>query len=107
MLVTQLCLTFLTPWTVTYQPPLSREFSRQEYLSGLPYHLALSPNYIYNVNTVGLRGSCTIKTFSVLKSDFYNGNRVQINICLDAVNHCHLSMSESKLASCSVVSDSF
>ena len=28
---------FGTPWTVAYQAPLSMEFSRQEYWSGLPY----------------------------------------------------------------------
>ena len=27
---------FATPWTVAHQPPLSMEFSRQEYWSGLP-----------------------------------------------------------------------
>ena len=27
---------FVTPWTVTHQAPLSKEFSRQEYWSGLP-----------------------------------------------------------------------
>ena len=27
----------LPPWTVAYQAPLSMEFSRQEYPSGLPY----------------------------------------------------------------------
>ena len=26
---------FVTPWTVTHQAPLSKEFSRQEYWSGL------------------------------------------------------------------------
>ena len=26
-----------TPWTVAHQPPLSMEFSRQEYWSGLPF----------------------------------------------------------------------
>ena len=26
-----------TPWTVAYQAPLSMEFSRQEYWSGLPF----------------------------------------------------------------------
>ena len=41
----QLCvlshvLLFTTPWTVAHQPPLSIEFSRQEYLSGL-----LSPTF--------------------------------------------------------------
>ena len=28
---------FVTPWTVAYQAPLSMGFSRQEYLSGLPF----------------------------------------------------------------------
>ena len=27
----------MTPWTVTHQAPLSMEFSRQEYWSGLPF----------------------------------------------------------------------
>ena len=26
-----------TPWTITFQVPLSMEFSRQEYWSGLPF----------------------------------------------------------------------
>ena len=29
---------FETPWTVAHQTPLSLEFSRQEYWSGLPFH---------------------------------------------------------------------
>ena len=28
---------FAIPWTVAYQDPLSMEFSRQEYWSGLPF----------------------------------------------------------------------
>ena len=28
---------FATPWTVAHQAPLSLEFSRQEYWSGLPF----------------------------------------------------------------------
>ena len=28
---------FATPWTITHQAPLSMEFSRQEYWSGLPW----------------------------------------------------------------------
>ena len=28
---------FVTPWTVSCQAPLSMEFSRQEYWSGLPF----------------------------------------------------------------------
>ena len=30
---------FAVPWTVAYQAPLSLEFSRQEYWSGLPFPL--------------------------------------------------------------------
>ena len=28
---------FVTPWTIAYQPPLSKGFPRQEYWSGLPF----------------------------------------------------------------------
>ena len=31
---------FVTPWTVGHQAPLSMEFSRQEYWSGLPFPTA-------------------------------------------------------------------
>ena len=36
-LVAKLCLTLVTSWTVVYQAPLSMGFSRQGYLSGLPF----------------------------------------------------------------------
>ena len=36
-LVTQLCPTLTTPWTVAYQAPLYMGFSRQEYWSRLPF----------------------------------------------------------------------
>ena len=36
-LVTKSCLTLGTPWTVAGQAPLSMEFSRHEYWSGLPF----------------------------------------------------------------------
>ena len=32
----RVCL-FATPWAIAYQAPLSMEFSRQEYWSGLPF----------------------------------------------------------------------
>ena len=35
--VAQSCLTLATPWTIACQPPLSMEFSRQEYQSRLPF----------------------------------------------------------------------
>ena len=37
VLVTLPCPSLATPWTVACQAPLSMEFSRQEYQSGLPY----------------------------------------------------------------------
>ena len=40
---------FVTPWTVAYQAPLSMEFSRQEYWSGLPFP-SLNMNMCLNVN---------------------------------------------------------
>ena len=36
-LVTKLCPTLVTPWTVAHQAPLSLGFSRREYWSGLPF----------------------------------------------------------------------
>ena len=36
-LVAKSCLTLATLWTVDCQVPLSMEFSRQEYWSGLPF----------------------------------------------------------------------
>ena len=41
----QLCSTFVTPWTIVCQAPLSMEFSRQEYWSGL---LLRSPGALPN-----------------------------------------------------------
>ena len=35
--VAQLRLILLTPWTIAHQAPLSMEFSRQKYWSGLPF----------------------------------------------------------------------
>ena len=32
---------FATPWTIAHQPPLSMEFFRQEYWSGLPFSTPL------------------------------------------------------------------
>ena len=37
VLLTQSCPTLCDPWTVAHQAPLSMEFSRQEYWSGLSF----------------------------------------------------------------------
>ena len=44
-LVTQSCQLFAKPWTIACQAPLSIEFSRHEYWSGLPF---LSPGDLPN-----------------------------------------------------------
>ena len=36
-LVAKPCTTLATPWTVAHQAPLSMEFPRQKYWSGLPF----------------------------------------------------------------------
>ena len=36
-LVAKSCPTLATPWTVAYQAPLSKGFTKQEYWSGLPF----------------------------------------------------------------------
>ena len=41
-LVAKVCPTLVTPWTIACRAPLSMEFSRQEYWSGLPFP---SPGY--------------------------------------------------------------
>ena len=46
MLVTQLCLTRI-PGTVAHEPPLSMEFSRQEYWCGLPCPLPGDLPYLW------------------------------------------------------------
>ena len=42
-LVTKLCPTLGTPWTVACQAPRSMEFPRQEYRSGLPFPFPGNP----------------------------------------------------------------
>ena len=40
---------FEIPWTVAYQSPLSMEFSRQEYWSGLPFPSPGSQTHVSNI----------------------------------------------------------
>ena len=47
-LVSQLCLTLATPWTIAHEAPLSMRFPRQEYWSGLPFS---SPGDLPNPGT--------------------------------------------------------
>ena len=56
-----------TPWTVTHQAPLSMEFSRQEYWSGLPFP---SPGREftcpYKALSLGVGADLTMTAWSVL-----------------------------------------
>ena len=52
---------FVAPWTIACQAPLSMEFSRQEYWSGLPFP---SPGGIPNSGTEA--GSPALQTYSLL-----------------------------------------
>ena len=46
---------FLTPWIVVHQAPLSMEFSRQEYWSGLPFPISEGlPNQGLNLHLLHL-----------------------------------------------------
>ena len=51
---------FVTPWTVTHQTPLSMEFPRQEYWSGLPFP---SPGHLPNSGPYWTQVSCIAGRF--------------------------------------------
>ena len=44
----------MTPWTVARQAPLSMEFSRQEYWSGLPFPSLTKQKSGFNKDTEGM-----------------------------------------------------
>ena len=50
---------FMTPWTVAHQAPLSVEFSRQEYWSGLPFPFSRGSSQLKD----GTQGSCIVGRF--------------------------------------------
>ena len=79
---------FETPWTVAYQAPLSVEFSRQEYWSGLPFP---SPG---DLPHPGIKpGSPTLQANSLLTEPagkpLFWGRKVQIPVAHKA---CYLAM---------------
>ena len=65
---------FVTPWTVTYQAPLSMGFSGQEYWSGLPFP---SPGDLPNP---GIEPRSPALQTDALTSE-PPGNAVQIRVC--------------------------
>ena len=63
---------FATPWTVTCQAPLSMEFSRQGYWSGLP---CPSPEQIVKLSFKGINRWCesSFLTTTIFSGDFHGG----------------------------------
>ena len=51
-LVIKSCTSLVTLWTVTHQAPLSMEFSRQEYWSGLPFPSPGEDNFSVHQNNL-------------------------------------------------------
>ena len=48
---------FLTLWTIASQAPLSMDFSKQEYWSGLPF-----PSPVIKIGNLNLLESCAVAT---------------------------------------------
>ena len=73
---------FATPWTVTYKAPLSMEFSRQKYWSGLPFP---SPG---DLPDPGIKpGSPTLQTDTLLfeppgKPNIFNHKSLHVSIII-------------------------
>ena len=76
MRVAQSCLSLATLWTVACQAPLSMEFSRQEYWSGLPFRSPIrievpalpSPDY----NLLGKSINLSVHQFPHLQNEVDN-----------------------------------
>ena len=60
-LVAKSCPTLATTWTVACQAPLSMEFSKQEYWSGLPFPSPTS--YVEDLNTFIFSSGPVFKVF--------------------------------------------
>ena len=64
---------FATLWTMAHQAPLSMEFSRQEYWSGLPFP---SPIYTYIQYTIYIHAVYYIHTYSKLCNHVSGGKEL-------------------------------
>ena len=91
VLVTQSCLTLCNPWTVTQQTPLSMEFSRQEYWSGL----AISYSRACSCPRDWTQVSCIEGRF--LTSELAERNRTnRVCMCLYLWEQAHMVMEAKK-----------
>ena len=57
---------FVTPWAVAHQAPLSTGFPRQEYWSGLPFHL---PEDLPNPGIEPAYPACPALAFEILTTE--------------------------------------
>ena len=83
VLVAQSCPTLCNPMTVTYQAPLSMEFSRQEYWSGLPF---LSPG---DLPDMGRLKPGLLHCGQILHPLSHQQNKVYIQIYKHTHTHTH------------------
>ena len=73
-------LIFVTPWTVACQVPLSMEFSKQKYCSGLPF-----PSPVYNLITSPKIAPPNTITLGVGISTYEFGDNINIQSITAAV----------------------
>ena len=84
---------FVTPWTVAHLAPLSIEFSRQEYWSGLPF---LSPVHVPHPGIEP--GSLAMQTDSLLSEQpmkiIYIHTYIYIYICMykECSDYCTITL---------------
>ena len=91
---------FATPWTVVYQAPLSMEFSKQEYWSGLPcsapgHRPDPGPEPVSLASPTLAGGFFTTATPGKLTLDFYLFVIKKICLCLVFLPLLNLRNSES------------
>ena len=85
----QSCLTLATPWTVAHLAPLSMEFSRQEYWSGLPCPSpGALPDQVPRVLLFGSSCKCMMKTTVCPGARLLRGS----NIWTAVTEPCNLPM---------------
>ena len=72
-LVTKLWPTFVTPWAVTHQVPLSMRLRRQEYWSGLPFPL---PGYLPNPGMEPLSPALQVDSLPLSHQTIHSLNKV-------------------------------
>ena len=87
-LVTKLCLTLATPWTVAHYAPLSMGFPGQEYWSGLPFP---SPGNLLNPGIETVSPGLQVDS---LPLSHQGGKEMEENLTRDNSEHLVLPASQ-------------